>query len=329
MKLRHWCLHIGLRALFWFMPGIAWAQAPDDALQWLQRVATSAEKLNYGGVFVYRSGNSAETSRITHFTDGAREREVLEVLDGSPREVVRDNDETKCYLPESRLVVIEHHSSRRSFPSLLPVGLGALTDYYSVRKGPATRMAGYEAQLLQIDAKDELRYSRQFWVEARTGLLLKAVLLGEKGEPKESFAFTELKIGGPVDKAALAGHGKMTAADWRVRNVNVVDADSNALPWGLRVMIPGFHLVSGMRRQSGAGAPEVTQMVLSDGLSAISIFVEPVASGKSRGGDNGMASAGAMNVYRRTLGDSQVTVIGDVPPVTLKRVADNLEAKRK
>ncbi|HEX5394311.1 MAG TPA: MucB/RseB C-terminal domain-containing protein [Rhodocyclaceae bacterium] len=326
MKLRKW--RMGLRALCWLLPSIAWAQASEDALQWLQRVASSAEKLNYGGVFVYRSGNNSETSRITHFSDGSREREVLEVLDGSPREVVRDNDETRCYLPESRLVVVERHSSRRSFPALSPGGLGALTDYYAVSKRAVTRMAGYKAQLLQVDARDDLRYSRQFWIEANTGLLLKAVLLGENGEPRESFAFTDLKIGGVVDRAALAGHVKAKAADWRVHNVRVVDAGANGLSWGLRASIPGFRMVSAMLRQTSPTAPEVTHMVLSDGLAAISVFVEPLAPGKFRG-EGRVTSMGAMNVYRRSIGDMQVTVIGDVPPLTLKRVADNVEAKHK
>lgn len=327
MKLRSWRLNIGLPAICWLLPGIVWAQqtANIDGIQWLQRVAASAEKLNYGGVFVYRSGSSTETSRISHFLEGGKEHERLEVLDGSPREVVRDSDETRCFLPESRLVIVERHSTRRTFPSL-PGGLGSLSDYYAIRKGPTSRVAGYEAQLLNVDAKDDLRYSRQFWVEANSGLLLKAVLLGDRGDARESFAFTELKIGGVADKGGLAAQSKAGGGDWRVQNVKVTEADGD-LPWTLRAMVPGFRLVSGMRRQTSTTAPEVTHLVLTDGLAAISVFVEPMG-GRPRS-EAAAASVGAMNVYRRSIGDVLVTVIGDVPPVTLKRVADNLELKRK
>lgn len=332
MKLRDWRIHVGLlHAICWLMPGMALAQVPGDALHWLQRVGISAEKLNYGGVFVYRSGNNSETSRITHWADGPREREVLEVLDGSPREVIRDNDETKCYLPESRLVVVERHAGRRGFPALLPGGVGALADYYAVRKGAIGRVAGYEAQLLEVEAKDDLRYSRQLWVDIRTGLLLKAVLLGDKGEPRETFAFTELKIGNSINKAALAAHfsGNAVAADWRVRNVKVSEPDEGDLSWRLRSSVPGYRLVSVMLRQSGPDAPKVTHMVLSDGLAAISVFVEPQQVPGKPLAANELATAGAMNVLRRNLGDSQVTVIGDAPPQALRRVADNLEARHK
>lgn len=40
-----------------------------DALAWLQKMATAAQKLNYTGTFTYQSGGSSETSRITHLVD--------------------------------------------------------------------------------------------------------------------------------------------------------------------------------------------------------------------------------------------------------------------
>jgi len=300
--------------------------AAADALQWLQRVSGSAVKLNYSGVFVYRSGNNTETSRITHFSDGAKELERIEVLDGSPREVVRENDETKCYLSESRLVVVEKRSNRRSFPALLPEGLGGLTDYYQFRKGTPARVAGYDAQLIVVEPRDDLRYARQYWVDNNTGLLLKAVLLNDKGETRESFTFTELKIGGPVDKEALKGHLKTTTADWRVHNVKTTEPGVDSIPWVQRVPVPGFRQISGMKRQNRPDGPETTHMVFTDGLAAVSIFIEPAAAGKSRS-EVGAFSIGAVNVYRRSVGDFQLMAMGDVPLNTLKRLADGIEPR--
>lgn len=305
--------------------GLSGAPAAADALQWLQRVSASAVRLNYSGVFVYRSGNNSETSRITHFSDGSKELERIEVLDGSPREVVRENDETKCYLSESRLVVVEKRSNRRSFPALLPEGLGGLTDYYQFRKGTPARVAGYEAQLILVEPRDELRYSRQYWVDNNTGLLLKAVLLNDKGEVRESFAFTELKIGGPVDKEALKGHMKVNSADWRVHTVKTTEAGVDSMPWVLRSPIPGFRQVSGMKRQNRADGPETSHLVFTDGLAAVSVFIEPASPIKRS--EVASFSMGAVNVYRRTLGEFQLMAMGDVPLNTLKRLADGIEPR--
>lgn len=302
--------------------------APADAFQWLQRVAGSAVKLSYSGVFVYSNGSGSETSRIVHLNDGGKELERIEVLDGSPREMLRENDETKCYLSENRLVVVEKRSSQRSFPALLPESLGSLTDYYQFRKGTPARMAGYEAQQVVVEPRDDLRYGRQFWIENNTGLLLKMVVLNAKGETRESFAFTELKIGGPIDKETLKGHLKASGADWRVHNVKTTEASFDSLPWQLRTQLPGFRQVSGMKRVARPDGPETTHMVFTDGLAAISVFIEPPTAGKARS-EAGAFTMGAVNVYRRNIGDFQLTAMGDVPLNTLKRFADGIEAKQK
>lgn len=91
------CLVGGVLAL----PVFAEQSLPGEGLKLLERVAIAAQQLNYAGVFVYQSGNRSETSRITHLGDGANEFERLEVLDGSPREIIRQNDEVRCYLSES------------------------------------------------------------------------------------------------------------------------------------------------------------------------------------------------------------------------------------
>ncbi|HEY6897695.1 MAG TPA: MucB/RseB C-terminal domain-containing protein [Rhodocyclaceae bacterium] len=305
-----------------------WAQATPDPLQWLQRVATSAERLNYSGVFVYRSGGNTETSRIAHFADGDHEFEHIEMLDGSPREVVRDRDEVKCYLPEYRLVVVEHRNARRAFPAMLPAGLAGLTDFYVFRKGVAGRVAGHETQAIVVEPRDELRYGRQFWVDTASGLLLKASLIDDKGETRENFSFTEVKIGIPLDREQIRNGAKPQGSDWRVQNVRSVEFKPDESPWVFRNMLPGFRVVSGMRRQVRPDAPEVTHMMLTDGLGAISVFIEPQVAGKARA-EGGVFSMGALNVYRRPLGEFQLMVMGDVPMLALKRLGDGLEARRK
>jgi len=95
------------------------AETAGDGAVWLSRMMNAAQRLSYSGTFVYQSGTHSETSRVVRIVDAAGERERLEVLDGSPREVVRVNDEVRCYLPDDRRVVIERRSARRAFPALL------------------------------------------------------------------------------------------------------------------------------------------------------------------------------------------------------------------
>lgn len=325
MRLRH-VVRLALLGGLCFMPPLA-AQAQGDAMQWLQRAGQAAQKLSYTGTFVYRSGNVAETSRITHLVDAAGEAERLEVLDGSPREVVRINDEVKCYLPENRTIIVERRPARRSFPALLPVSFGgSIGENYVVKKGAAGRVAGLDTQSIVIEPRDDLRYGHQWWVDAQSGLLVKASLIGERGEALETFAFTELRIGGPIDREAIKPSARMNIQDWRVQQSRATDSKADESAWNFRATLPGFRKISGMKRQARADASPGTHWVFSDGLAAISVFIDPLAEPQP---ETGLFKMGAVNVYKRLLGDYLVVVMGDVPHATLQRLGDGIEARRR
>lgn len=302
-------------------------QGASDALQLLQKVATAAQKVTYSGVFVYQSGNRSETSRITRVLDGDNDLERLEVLDGSPREVMRRNDEVRCFLPENRLLIVERRSARQLFPTLLPGTLAGLTEHYQIRKGGIGRVAGVESQLIHIEPKDEFRYGHQFWIDPQSGLLLKSTLMDEQGRRLEMFAFTELKIGANVDKEALKAQFAAKDGQWQVQQVRSSDFKADDGQWTIRSPLPGFRRIAGAKRQMRPDGPESTQLIYSDGLASMSIFIEPSA-GRDRE-EPGFFSMGAVNAYRRQIADHRVVVMGDVPPAALRRFAEGIELRRK
>lgn len=306
------------------LPAVA-APINSEPLRWLERVAAAPRKLNFTGTFVFQSGDQSETSRIVHVTEGGHERERLEVIDGSPREVLRTDDEVQCLLPDSRLMIVERRTARRQFPALLPASLTGLSDHYVLRMGRIGRVAGHESQQILIEPRDELRYARQFWVDVHSGLLLKATLSNEKGELLESFAFTELTVGAPVPEAALKP--RATGGDWKVVHSRSSETRLDDTGWVLRTPLPGFRKLSGMKRSTRADGPEMLHLVYSDGLAAVSVFIEQ--AGEGRKPELGEFSLGAINVYRRALGEHQLTVLGDVPFVALKKLGDALEPRRR
>lgn len=306
-------------------PVFAHAQA--DAMQWLQRAGQAAKRLTYTGIFVYQSGNITETSRITHLVDMAGEAERLEVLDGSPREVVRINEEVQCFLPEKRTVIVERRPGGRSFPALLPASLGSgIGENYVVKKGAAGRVAGLDTQSISIEPRDELRYGHQWWVDTQSGLLVKASRVDERGEPLETFAFTELRIGGPIDREAIKPAARMNTQDWRVQQSVTTENKADDGVWNFRALPAGFRKISGMKRQTRADAPAGMHWVFSDGLAAVSVFIDRAGDAP---GETGLSKMGALNVYKRLLGEHLVVVMGDVPPATLKRLGDGIEGRRK
>ncbi len=304
-----------------------------DALYWLQKVSVAARQLSYSGTFVFQNGARSETSRIVHVASGGSQFEKLEVLDGSPREVIRHNDEVKCYLPEKRLVVIEQRSPRNSFPALLPASLAGLGEYYQIRKGANVRVAGRESQVIKLEPRDAWRFGRQFWIDQEHGLLLKAEVLSTQGASLESLSFTELHIGLPagVDAAKQSATEGERARDWEIRKPRVQELREESR-WQFRAELPGFRRQSAMLRSFGrlsdGDARDVKHWVFSDGLAAVSVFISPLA-GASEVTDGEMESMGAISVIKRVIDGHKVVVMGDAPAAAIRHFASGIGARSK
>lgn len=307
-------------------PTHGFAQGNNDPLSWLGRIASAGQRLNYTGTFIYQSGGGFETSRITHVTDSSGEHERLEVLDGSPREVIRNNREVRCVLPDQKTVIIDRSGGQRAFPSRLPESYASLAENYRISLGDVSRVAGLDVQLVVLEPRDELRYGHELWAEVNSGLLLKARLVDENGRVVEQFAFTDVTIGGKIDPEALLPRFEK-GDDWRI-----IDAQGNQLAaaqagWGLAANLPGYTLKSIVKRPLGRDSGDILHIVYSDGLAAVSVFVEPADAERFAGG-LGPLSTGPINIYKRVVDDSLITVLGEVPLVALQRLGDGMERTR-
>ena len=315
---------LGLCALL--AQGPVHAELPSDPLSWLGRISSAGQRLNYVGTFVYQSGGHVETSRIAHRVDADGEHERLEVLDGSPREIIRRGNEVHCVLPDERTVIIDEAGGRRAFPALLPASLSGLAESYRIRKGEVSRVAGFEAQALVLEPKDDLRYGHTLWAEMQSGLLLKSRMVDEKGGLIEQFSFSDVRIGGDIDAELLASRFE-PGEGWRVVNARGSDMPVEEAGWVLAEALPGYGLTSVMRRPLGRDRGQAVHMVFSDGLAAISVFIEPVGDGSAIG--LGPVSNGAINIYKRTVDGHLVTTLGEAPERAVRRIGDNIRAVAK
>jgi sigma-E factor negative regulatory protein RseB len=80
---------------------------------------------------------------------------------------------------------------------------------------------------------------------------------------------------------------------------------------------------SRVRTLPGAEHP-VEHMVYSDGLASVSVFVEPAeATDKEL---SGLSRMGAAHAFTLILDGQQITAVGEVPPITVERIARSLRA---
>ena len=300
---------------------------------WLLRIHEAASHRNFQGTFVVSGGGAVSSSRIAHFCDGTNQFERIESLDGQARHVLRHNDVVHTVWPGSRVVQVEQRDLVMSFPALLQAGDDRIVDFYDVQPQGSDRVAGHEANVLWVKPKDAYRFGYRLWADKASGLLLRADVLGAKSELLETSAFSDVAIGVKAQPETVVAAMKKLDG-YRVLRPTLTPTRMEAEGWALRETAPGFRQVSCVKRPmdgSGPqdkddGAPQVLQTIFSDGLTYVSVFIEPF--NPQRHARAVLVSVGATQTFMQRQGDWWITVVGDVPPATLRLFANGLERRK-
>nr|WP_316640596.1 MucB/RseB C-terminal domain-containing protein [uncultured Roseateles sp.] len=297
---------------------------------WLSRIHEAAGRRDFSGTLVVSAGGGVHSARIVHVCNGAERYERIDALDGQPRQIFRQSRVVHTFWPDSRTVLIEQRDSLSDFPALLHGGADRIADFYVLRKLGTDRVAGHEADVLLLVPRDGARFAHRLWAERKTGLLLRAEVLGEREEVLESSAFSELVMGSKLSVDGLMQSMPKLDGLRVIRKVNTpVKLEQEG--WMLRELVPGFQQVSSVKRPmpgeaDGDAGGSALQLVFSDGMTYVSLFIEPyVAARQQKALQTAM---GATQTLMRRQGDWWITVMGDVPMPTLQRFYAALERKR-
>ena len=294
-----------------------------DTGAWLERMAHSAHTLNYDGVFVYSHGDSLSAMRVIHgvLPEGL-ERERLVSLNGPPREVLRDNKLVTCILSDDRSVFVGKSRSGAPFPPTFPRRVQELRELYNIDFGDHGRVAGRAVTQVVIAPRDEYRYGHRIWIDSDTGLLLMSEMLDEQGDVVEQFMFTTIdyldEVPDHLFESAISGQ------EYTLHQSRPEEAEGEAEPetiWRAERLPAGFMLdVRRIHRMADVDEP-MEQLVFSDGLASVSVFVEPAGTEKEF--MSGAARMGAINTYARLENGYHITVVGEVPAATVRLIGES------
>ncbi|HET9671144.1 MAG TPA: MucB/RseB C-terminal domain-containing protein [Casimicrobiaceae bacterium] len=290
-------------------------------MSWLARAAEAARELDYVGTIVYQTGPQVKSAHIVHLYADHREQAKLVNLDGPAREVVRNGAELRSYYPDAKLMRVVPATFRNVFPSILPEQQQSLSRYYRFKVMGEDRVGGRPVQAVVFEPKDDYRYEHRFWSDAKTGLLLKARVINERGEAIEQFSFSELTINATIDPSMVAPTWPTVPADWQVLESPTGDVVPQDTGWSVSRVPPGFaKIMEGWRKLRGRAGP-VAHLVFSDGLVSISVFVAPVTASSLPAG--ALQQAG-LNAYSVRQDDRLITVLGEAPPATIRQIATSV-----
>ena len=283
-------------------------------------MSASLRRVDFEGSFIYQHDGRTDALRIFH-QGGEHERERLVSLTGTRGEIIRNDRTITCIQSGATPTLF----SGRAETSLLPLtpNVRELGPEYSVTFAGSDRVAGYDANIVDIVPRDPYRYGYRLWLQGDNQLLLRSAVLDAARRPLEQFMFVALDVGAKPSETDLLPAETVTGAVSPSDDVQV-----NAKPAWIVEAPTGFRLV---RTERPIGdAAQTQQLIYSDGIASVSVYVEPHAGATP--GDAATAAAestivrGVLSIHSRDTGALKVTALGDVPPATVQAMARSVRA---
>lgn len=325
----------------------AWLEAMDDAFRSLdydgtftyyaanqaqqitvQRTAPGANLSISSFSAGYRSNASLATFRIVHKVVDGVERERVEHLN-SPwsREMLRTGDEVTAILqPGDDLLALKDAIPAGPYARVFARRFEGVGEHYQAAFIGRGRVAGRAAVALAVTPLDADRFGYRLLLDEETALLLRSELRDAEGTSLEIFEFAELRIGDSV-----AADLEPTVEGATVRHFGAATpaaAANDESSWAARWVPRGFRMTAADVRRRPDDPKDVDTLVFSDGLAAFTVFIEAMpetgaGSVVSRRG----ATVALTHLAQTPQGDHLVTVVGEVPVPTARRIAAGIQQR--
>jgi sigma-E factor negative regulatory protein RseB len=323
-------------AILWALPHRS--LGADDPREWLQKMNQALATRNYDGTFFHLSEGRVETMRIVHRVRAGHVTERLQSLDGSGREVVRNNDTLTCYLPDQHTVLVEPRPEHSPFLGSLPQFGADVNQFYRIESLPATHVLGRPTRVIVVNPKDQFRFGYRLWLDENTAMPLKTQLCDSRGQVIEQIFFARLEMPDNIPDSDLAPTVRTEGMRW-VRQGPSHDGAPPALSaYRASELPPGFHLTMAGAQMIGGATVPASHLVYSDGLATVSVFVEADQSSAHTSGTaasldtpaeppmQGLARVGSGFAFSTVVQGHQVTAVGEVPAQTVEFIAHSVKS---
>ena len=297
------------------------AKEPElNAQQLLVKMNHAMEVLNYQGTVAFLKNGKLEPMKYVHAADKGAQQERLTSLNSPLREIIRDAGRVSCLFKETKQSIVDLRPFERSFLVNVPKNLDEMEDIYQFELVGEENVASLPSYVVAIQPKDNARYPRKIWIEKQQFLPLKVVVYDTSGAPLEEVVFTEIEVKDTlpfVDK-------KFPDAARLAQHIHQLQPQPSEQATFIVPELPkGFREVFFTRKPMRNSEQPVDHLLLSDGFTSVSIYME----NKNAAMESGLQSIGAVNSYSRTINNYQLTVMGEVPAETVKTIAEDIRLR--
>lgn len=309
-----WCAVSLLAGSIFFSGNASATASSSEAL--LQQMNLASQSLNYELAFISISKLGVESLRYRHARLDSRPLAELLQLDGPRREVVQRDNEISYFEPGLEPFTLNGDYIVDSLPSIVYTDFRRLSTYYDFISVGRTRIADRFCEVIRVVARDGTRYSYIVWVDTETKLPMRVDLLDRDGETLEQFRVVSFNLNNQANDQMI----KLSKASLPPL-LSVPESSSAQFKWNPAWLPQGFRQVSSSRRPLPTINLPIESQLYSDGLFSFSVNV-------SRAGE--VTGEQVLRTGRRTVATlvrngSEISVVGELPPQTAKRVAESVK----
>lgn len=311
--------------------GAAAADSTDTPERWLEKMARAGQWLSFDGTFVYRRNDQMVAVNILHVADERGGRQKLVALNGATHEIVRSCDGAICFLPRQKSVVINKAKGRHAMDADIAERVQELQDHYRFSLAGDDRIAGRPTQVLMIDPVDQYRFGYRIWIDKETGLLLRSDMLNDAKATVEQIMYTRMDIIDAPTEVMLRAVDQKNLSQARPAPEDEIvysdeDAHKESAYWRVDSVPVGFKPVEHFRHRRSEHGAQTEHMIFTDGLASVSVFIEKAGdAGKLL---SGFSEMGAVNAFGTTVADHHVTVVGEVPTLTVRLIGESVRYRQ-
>ena len=319
--------------------------------EWLHAMDRAFRDLNYDGVFSYSVASHSQvqvqqrrgdrgfvftadvaheievaTFRLVHMVIDGVERERIAHLGGARREILRTGGKVSYVVPRGdRSFALAADLPTGPYPRLF-MRSDNLSDYYRFNISGRDRVIGRPTVCLEVHPLDGNRYGYLLWLDEATGLLLRSELRDADGTHLERVQFKSLRLGDSVAVEALRPESSGVVVQPPAEAGEGHASTTEPVNWNIDWVPTGFRMTDVRTHDE---ASDGVHAMFSDGLATFSLFTEPAPQSPAGGVYSRNGATVLLSHLTGEGGDYLITVVGEVPPETAQRIAENVYRTQK
>lgn len=282
----------------------------------LQQMEQASQNLNYEFAYINVSRIGIESLRYRHAVIDNRVYAQLLQMDGPRREVIQRGGDISYFEPGLDPFSLPGQNIIDALPSPIFADFAQLASAWDFIPVGRSRIADQLCEVIRIVSRDGTRYSYVVWLDVDTKLPLRIDLLDRDGETLEQFRVISFAVDEGV-RNLMQGLQKANLPP----SLSVPEGQKVNLSWQPAWVPAGMKLVSQSRRDIPAMNKTVESRLYSDGLFSFAINITPA----DKSSVTQTLRTGRRTVQTEVRNNSEITVVGELPPATAKRIADSID----